>query len=132
MTLVFVNGCFDIIHVGHIELFKYASSLGDLLMVALDSDDKVKTDKGGDRPINNLIDRLEIVRSIKYVDSVSFFNNKEQLEGLVKLFRPDIMVVGSDWRGKQIVGSQHAGEVKYFDRIPGYSTSATIESIADR
>ncbi len=128
MKTIWTNGCFDILHRGHIELFKYAKSLGDRLVIGIDSDSKVKKDKGESRPFNRSEDRKFILESIKYVDEVLVFNSAEQLENLIKDNFPDIMIVGSDWRGKKVVGSEHAGEVLFFDRIDEYSTTKILEN----
>jgi len=130
--VIFTNGCFDILHRGHIELFQYARTLGDKLIVSIDSDTKVQCDKGPNRPINNFEERKFILESIEWVDEVHIFHNTVGLELLVKNINPDIMVVGSDWRGKPIVGSQYTKEVKYFDRIDGYSTTQIIKNIINR
>ena len=132
MRVVFTNGCFDILHRGHFELFTYAKSLGDVLYVGLDSDEKVKKDKGPGRPINCLSDRIRALWSIKYIDRVFTFDSSEGLANLVESVGPDILVVGSDWEGKPVVGSEYAKEVKFFERIDGYSTTKIIQSIADR
>tara|TARA_Y100000310_G_scaffold341616_1_gene441345 strand:- start:2736 stop:3143 length:408 start_codon:yes stop_codon:yes gene_type:complete len=132
LKIVFTNGCFDILHRGHIELFKYARSLGDKLIVGVDSDDKVQNDKGRTRPFNCLIDRMEILRSIKYIDEVKSFNVRQELEDLIKVVTPDILIVGSDWRNKEVIGSAFAGEVKFFERIEGYSTTNILESSLGR
>jgi D-beta-D-heptose 7-phosphate kinase/D-beta-D-heptose 1-phosphate adenosyltransferase len=132
MKIVFVNGCFDILHRGHLELFSYAKSLGDRLIVAIDSDEKVKRAKGDDRPFNNVADRKYFLLCLRSVDEVKIFNSAKELESLTKEISPDIMVVGTDWLGKHIVGGEHAREIKYFDRIDDYSTTKIIESISDR
>ena len=129
MKIVFTNGCFDILHPGHIEMLKYAKSLGDKVVVGIDSDERVKEKKGDLRPINTSEVRKEMLLAIRYVDAVYVFNNDNQLKSLVKKFEPDIMIVGSDWMGKPVIGSEYAKEVKFFERIPEYSTSKTIESI---
>jgi len=126
LTKIWTNGCFDILHRGHIELFKYARSLGDEITVGVDSDRKVMQDKGLYRPINNLEDRMEVLKSIKYIDKVVHFDSRDELECLIKNYNPDIIVVGSDWKGKGVVGEQYAKEVKFFDRIKGYSTTKII------
>lgn len=132
MKIIFTNGCFDILHPAHIEMLKYAKSLGDTLVVGIDSDERVKEKKGKLRPINSSEDRKQMLLAIRYVDEVYVFENDKQLKSLVKKFEPDIMIVGSDWMGKPVIGSEHAKEVKFFKRIPKYSTSKTIESITNR
>src|SRR5215813_12428181 len=111
---IWTNGCFDILHRGHIELFKYARSLGDELTVGVDSDRKVMRDKGHERPINNLEDRIEMLNSIRYIDKVVHFDSIDDLECLIKNHKPDIMVIGSDWKGKRIIGGICAKEVQFF------------------
>ena len=104
MKIVWTNGCFDILHRGHIELFKYAKSLGNHLIVGVDTDEKVKRDKGEGRPINSIDDRIEILKSIKYIDEVVWFDSTKGLENLVKKISPNVMVIGSDWKGKDVIG----------------------------
>jgi len=118
--IIWTNGCFDILHRGHIELFEYAKSLGDELVVGIDSDRRVKEDKGEDRPINSLDDRAIVLQSIKYIDRVIEFDSTDELKNLIKDIKPDIMVIGSDWKGKRVVGEEYAGKVEFFDRIGGY------------
>jgi rfaE bifunctional protein nucleotidyltransferase chain/domain len=131
MKTIFVNGCFDVLHRGHIELFKYARSLGDSLIVAIDTDDRVKSMKGPTRPFNNQFDRKFILDSIKYIDKVLFFYCDKNLEDLVYLYKPHIMVVGSDWKNKKIIGSQYANEVRYFERVGDYSTTKILQGSSD-
>ena len=120
---IWVNGCFDILHRGHFELFNFAKSLGDILIVGIDDDEKITKDKGKGKPYNKLEDRVYALESLKAIDKVMAFNNREHLEWLVSSVSPDIIVVGSDWRGKEIVGGDHAREIIYFDRIGNYSTT---------
>tara|TARA_R110000851_G_scaffold108257_1_gene229334 strand:+ start:4633 stop:5037 length:405 start_codon:yes stop_codon:yes gene_type:complete len=129
---VFVNGCFDILHRGHIELFKYASTCGNRLVVGIDSDEKVKKDKGKSRPHNCLKDRLEILKAIRYIDEVVSFDSHSELENLIKSYAPDILIVGSDWRGKEVIGEHYAKELKFFERIDGYSTTQILENSPNR
>ena len=123
MTTAFTNGCFDILHRGHFELFKYARAHADRLVVAIDSDKKVSQAKGPHRPYNNTEDRKFALESIRYIDEVRVFNTKEQLEQLIAEIAPDIMIIGSDWKGKPVVGEQYTKELKFFNRIGDYSTT---------
>lgn len=132
MTRVFVNGTFDILHRGHLALLSYARSLGDEVIVAIDTDGRVKEMKGPTRPINSCLDRMVMLQSLKTVDKVLSFSSDEELENLVKTTKPDIMVVGSDWKGKSVIGSMHSTELKFFDRLEDYATSKTIQCIIDR
>jgi len=132
MTTVFINGCFDILHRGHLELFKYGASLGTRLIVGIDSDEKVRAAKGPSRPVNNVEDRKFMLSSLRYVDQVEVFDTPAALVELVQCVSPDIMIVGSDWKGQPVVGGEHAKEIKYFERIDGYSTTNIIQSISDR
>jgi len=132
MKIIFVNGCFDVLHPGHIKLFKYAKSLGDYLIVAIDSDKRVAEMKGPERPIFSQNDRSQTLRAIRYIDVVHIFNSKEELEDLLKSIKPDIMVVGSDWKGKEVVGEQYAKTVRFFDRVGEYSTTKTIQGFTYR
>ncbi len=132
MKKIFVNGTFDILHPGHIQLLNYAKSLGDHLLVAIDTDERVKEKKGKDRPVFSQEDRKFFLINLKAVDEVSFFSTDKELEKTIEQFSPDIMIVGSDWKGKPVIGSQFAKELKFYDRIKEYSTTATIQSIIDR
>tara|TARA_Y100000389_G_scaffold48807_1_gene44312 strand:- start:3710 stop:4108 length:399 start_codon:yes stop_codon:yes gene_type:complete len=132
MKISFVNGCFDVLHPGHIDLLKYAKSLGDYLIVAIDSDRKVAEMKGPERPIFSQHDRSTMLSAIRYVDVIHVFDTKKELEDLLESISPDIMVVGSDWKGKEVVGSQYAKAVRFFNRLGDYSTTQTIQGITYR
>lgn len=132
MKISFVNGCFDVLHPGHFKLLKYARSLGDYLIVAIDSDRKVAEMKGPQRPIFSQSDRSWMLSTIKYVDVVHIFDTKKELENLLESIRPDIMVVGSDWKGKEVVGAEYAKEVRFFDRVGTFSTTKTIQGSSYR
>jgi rfaE bifunctional protein nucleotidyltransferase chain/domain len=127
MIKVWTNGCFDILHRGHIELFRYAKSLGDELVVGIDTDEKVKLDKGSDRPINNVQDRIFMLQSIKYIDKVVTFDSTDDLTSTIKWYRPDIMVIGSDWKGKKVIGEMFTDKLVFFDRVGDYSTTNILE-----
>jgi D-beta-D-heptose 7-phosphate kinase/D-beta-D-heptose 1-phosphate adenosyltransferase len=126
---VFVNGTFDIIHPGHLELLYYAKDLGGHLLVALDTDERVKQLKGSDRPINDLNTRKLIMSSLKPVDHVKSFGSDEELSSIIKAYKPDVMVVGSDYRNKNVIGSEYAKRLVFFDRIEQYSSTKVIEKI---
>jgi len=132
MTKVFTNGCYDILHRGHIELFEYARSLGDYLVVAIDSDTRVKTNKGPNRPHNSQSDREYVLRALKSIDDVVVFDSDEELSNIIQNYCPSFMVVGSDWRGKKVIGQEHARELIFFERIDGYSTTKTIQNLVNR
>ena len=132
MRKVFVNGTFDLLHRGHLDLLNYAKSLGEYVIVGIDSDERVKQMKGSARPINCLMDRAHMLANLKSVDEVRFFGSDKELEGLVKEVKPDIMVVGSDWKGKSVIGSYWAAKLIFFDRIGEYATSKRIESFINR
>ena len=129
---VFVNGTFDILHRGHLELLNYAKSLGEYVVVGIDSDRRVRKMKGPNRPVNSADDRGLMLVNLKSVDEVRFFANDRELENMVKDVKPDVMVVGSDWKGKSVIGSYWAAELKFFDRIENYATTNTIQRIIDR
>jgi rfaE bifunctional protein nucleotidyltransferase chain/domain len=129
---IFVNGTFDILHRGHLELLNFARGLGDFLMVGIDADDRVKEKKGTTRPIHNQEERKFFLENLKSVDEVKFFSSDQELEELIKSFQPDIMVVGSDWKGKSVIGSYYASKLIFFDRIGDYATTKIIQDIIDR
>ena len=126
--IVWCNGTFDILHPGHIELFKVGASLGKKLIVATDTDEKIRKDKGASKPVNNLCDRISMLQAIKYIDEVLYFNTREELEGLIKLYRPDILLLGDDWQGGDVVGIENAREVRFLPRL-NYSTTDIIKKI---
>jgi D-glycero-beta-D-manno-heptose 1-phosphate adenylyltransferase len=133
-TLVFTNGCFDILHKGHVSYLNSAKALGDYLIVGLNSDASVKRLKGSSRPINCEEDRKYVLENLKAVDFVEVFEDDTPLE-LIKKVNPKILVKGGDWKPDQIVGSDHVlsngGLVKSLTFIDGKSTTGTIEKIID-
>lgn len=113
-------------------LLNYAKSLGNYLVVGIDTDERIKEKKGSSRPINDLAERIFMLMNLKPVDEVRTFDSDKDLEELVKSIKPDIMVVGSDWKNKSVIGSYYSTELKFFDRINEYSSTKTIQSIIDR
>jgi len=129
MDIIWSNGCYDILHRGHLELLKYARSLGDKLVVGIDSDKKVRKSKGEGRPVNNQDDRKFFLESLIYVDEVIIFNTAEELEGRVESIRPKFIVIGSDYKNRKVVGGEHARSgVKFFERIGEYSTTNILNN----
>lgn len=127
MKKVWINGCFDILHRGHIELFKFAKSKGDYLIVGIDSDNRVKQLKGPSRPINAEEDRKFMLDAIGYIDKVIIFKTAGELRGIIHHLKPDVMIVGSDYREKVVIGAEYAKELVFFDRIGDYSTTNILE-----
>ena len=107
---------------------RYAKSLGNELVVGLDTDEKVKLDKSEDRPINNLQDRMFMLQSIKYIDKVIPFDSTDDLSDTIKWYQPDIMVIGSDWKGKSVIGELFTRKLIFFDRVGDYSTTNILET----
>lgn len=132
MKIGFINGCFDVLHVGHINILKFAKMNCDYLIVAIDSDDRIKKSKGSDRPFNKRDDRIEFLKSIRYVDEVLTFNTDQDLENILEKIKPDVMIEGEEYRNKKVIGSRFAKELKYFRRIDGYSTTKILESSTSR
>ena len=129
MVKVIVNGTFDILHPGHLAMLNYAKSLGDFLIVAIDTDERVRQLKGPSRPINNQNDRKLFLENLRAVDEVRFFGSSEELVDIVK--ECSIMVKGSDYKGKSIIGENYCQQVFYYDRTE-HSTTKTIQDIIDR
>ena len=129
MTKVFTNGCFDLIHPGHLEMIRYCASLGDHLLIGIDSDERVKKTKGDNRPINPESVRQKILLNFKWVNDVEIFSNDEELTNLIRSYSPDYMIVGSDWKKKHVIGSEHAKIIGFFERIDEFSTTEIIKRI---
>lgn len=125
--IVFTNGCFDIIHIGHVRYLKEAKKLGDILIVALNSDSSVAELKPG-RPINTESYRAEVLASLEMVDYIAVFSEDTPYE-LIKLLKPDVLVKGGDWKREDIVGSDIVPEVHSLPYIKGASTTEIVEKI---
>ncbi len=129
-TIVFTNGCFDILHVGHVKYLQEAKSYGDVLIVGLNSDASVKRLKGPSRPVNTQEDRAYILAALEAVDYVVIFDDDTPYE-LIKLIKPDILVKGGDYEGKKVVGTEFAKELRLVRFVEGKSTTKTIEKIQE-
>jgi D-beta-D-heptose 7-phosphate kinase/D-beta-D-heptose 1-phosphate adenosyltransferase len=126
--IVFTNGCFDILHVGHVKYLQEAKSYGDILIVGLNTDASVRLLKGPTRPVNNEDDRAYILGALEAVDYVVLFGDETPRE-LIKSIAPDILVKGGDYEGKSVVGTEFAGELRLVQFVDGKSTTAMIEKI---
>ena len=130
--IVFTNGCFDILHLGHIDYLYKASNLGDKLIVGVNTDKSVQQIKGNNRPINDESSRVSILASLSFVDAVVLFNEHTPMQ-LIKLIKPNTLVKGGDYIIKDIIGSDfvisNGGNVKIIPFLKGYSTSRIINSI---
>ena len=127
--IVFTNGCFDILHAGHVSSIEFAKSKGDILILGLNSDASIKRLKGPKRPINKQADRALVVASLGAVDAVCLFTQDTPLE-LIKLVKPDVLVKGADYKNKKVVGEQFAGKVVLFPLVKGRSTTNLINKIS--
>jgi len=125
---IFVNGSFDLLHTGHLDMLFYAKSLGTHLHVAIDIDERIAEHKGYERPINPLRIRKAIMESLKPVDTVSVFGTDQELINTIRAYSPDIMVKGSDWRGKPIIGEEFCKEIIFYKRVNDESTTNTINN----
>ena len=131
-SVVFTNGCFDVLHSGHIEFLKFCKSQGDVVVIGLNSDNSVKTIKGSERPINNQKDRADVLAALEMVDYITVFDKPDPLN-LIKIVKPDVLVKGRDWEQKGVIGREfvesHGGKVVLAPIVEGKSTSATIEKM---
>lgn len=130
--VVFTNGCFDLIHLGHVDYLEKARNLGDKLVIGLNTDDSVSRFKGPERPLQDQNSRARVLAAMQFVDAVVFFNEDTPL-ALISELVPDILVKGSDYLTENIVGAdvvkKAGGEVKTIDFVPGYSTTRIVEKI---
>jgi rfaE bifunctional protein nucleotidyltransferase chain/domain len=130
--IVFTNGCFDILHIGHARYLYAAREMGDFLIVAMNSDRSVKAIKGPDRPIMNQSERSEMLASLECVDMVVIFDEDNPME-VIRYLMPDILVKGGDWKEEDIIGADvvraAGGQIRSIPYINGYSTSGIIKKI---
>lgn len=132
-TVVFTNGCFDVIHAGHVTYLKKAKAMGDVLVVGLNSDSSVRRLKGDSRPINKAADRAGVLSALSAVDYITIFD-EDTPETLIRAVKPDILVKGGDWKITGIAGSSYVqsygGRVRRVPFVIGYSTTALIKNIS--
>ena len=130
--LVFTNGCFDILHLGHVDYLSKAADLGDVLIIGLNTDDSVSRIKGEKRPVQDQRSRSHVMASLKFVDYVILFNESTPYE-LIKFINPDILVKGGDYNVEEIVGydivTANGGKVFTIEITPGYSTTSILNRI---
>lgn len=129
IKIVWVNGCFDVLHIGHVRLLEYAKSLGGKVVVGIDSDSRIKERKGIERPINNFFDRADFLYSLKSVDLVQIFYTDNDLKIIIQQLEPDYFVIGKEYENKEIIGKEFAKEIKYFDMIEGHSSTNIINKL---
>jgi D-beta-D-heptose 7-phosphate kinase/D-beta-D-heptose 1-phosphate adenosyltransferase len=129
--IVFTNGCFDILHLGHVRYLEKAKSFGDVLIVGVNGDDSVRRLKGPERPVNPEYDRAYLLAALEAVDFVTIFGEDTPYE-LIKLVRPDVLVKGGDYAGKEVVGSDIAKEVRLVDFVEGRSTTGIICKVMEK
>lgn len=126
MKKVWINGCFDVLHHAHFKMIEHASTFGDLLVVGIDSDKRVKELKGDGRPFHNENERKYNLEQIKGVSKVVIFDSSIILEEMIKSYQPDVFVIGSDYKNKPIVGEQYAKSIVYFNRMENFSTTKIL------
>jgi rfaE bifunctional protein nucleotidyltransferase chain/domain len=126
MKRIWINGCFDVLHYGHFKLIEYAKSFDGKLIIGIDSDSRVKQLKGDDRPFHNQQQREFNLKQIKGVDGVVVFNTEDELRNQLKIYKPDIFVIGDEYMYKPIVGGEHAKEIKFFNKLEEFSTTKIL------
>ncbi len=125
----FTNGCYDVLHRGHVALLNFLKLNCDVVLVGIDSDRRVRENKGNGRPVNSEADRAYMLQSMESVDDVFIFDSDAELRCLVRDLGIDLMVVGSDYKTQPVIGSEHAQQLIFFERIDGYSTTKTLQSV---
>ena len=123
---IWLNGCFDVLHMGHIKLFQRARQMGLPVIVGIDTDDRIQSMKGEGRPINNLQHRVEFLRAIKYIDAVVSFSSDDELIEIIKEHAPKYMLIGDDYKDKDIIGKEFIKEIIYVKRYGELSSSDII------
>ena len=125
MKKVWVNGSFDVLHIGHIRLLAHAGSFGSV-RVGLDSDERIQQKKGSNRPVNNLQDRMDFISSIRFVHDVVSFGSDDELINRIKEYEPDLMVIGDDYDYHSIIGVEYIPKIEFFEKIKNKSTTKIL------
>jgi len=128
MKKVWMNGCFDVLHHAHFKMIEFASTFGDLVVIGIDSDKRVKELKGDDRPFHSEDERKYNLERIKGVSKVVIFDSSQLLEELIKTYEPDVFVIGSDYKDKPIIGEQYAKSIVFFNRMDNFSTTKILSN----
>ena len=128
MKKVWINGCFDVLHHAHFKMIEFASTFGDLLVIGIDSDKRVRELKGDDRPFHSVEERKYNLERIKGVKKVVIFDSSIMIEELIKTYEPDVFVIGSDYKNKPIIGEQYAKSIVYFNRMEHFSTTKILSN----
>lgn len=133
MKKIVVNGSFDVLHLGHLRLLTYARSFpNSYVYVLIDGDARIRQLKGPDRPVHNEYERSSMLAGLRSVDRVDIFHSDQELVEYIKNYEPDIMIKGSDYKDKPIIGAQYCKEILFYDRLEQYSTTQTIRRITNR
>lgn len=125
--IVWINGCFDVLHYGHFKLIQYAASFGGILTIGIDSDERVKQLKGNDRPFHTQQQREYNLRQIRGVGDVIVFHTEDGLRNTLKELNPDIFVIGDEYMYKPIIGGEFVKEIKFFPKLKGFSTTKLLD-----
>jgi D-beta-D-heptose 7-phosphate kinase/D-beta-D-heptose 1-phosphate adenosyltransferase len=124
---VWINGCFDVLHHGHFKLIAHALSLGNQLRIGIDSDRRVKESKGESRPFHTEQQRIFNLLQIDGVNDIRVFDSDKELSDLIKEYKPDVFLIGDDYKNKGIIGRKHAKKIEYFPRVEGFSTTGLLD-----
>lgn len=126
MKKVWMNGCFDVLHHAHFKMIEFASTFGELVVIGIDSDKRVKELKGDDRPFHSEEERKYNLERIKGVSKVIVFDSEVMLEEAIKRYQPDVFVIGSDYKDKKIVGEEYSKAMVFFNRMEDFSTTKIL------
>lgn len=128
-TKIWVNGCFDVLHAGHVQLFHYAKNLGTELRVGIDSDQRVVELKGKNRPIHSQDNRKFMLESLECIDSVVIYESEQDMVDQIRLYSPDLMLVGNDYRFRPVVGEEFSRAVAFYRKHDGHSTTNILKRL---